>query len=213
MTGTPGRPNGDEEDIDARFAAIVASLDWDPTAEVEDDPGLIDEGDPRSDRDGYDTRGSDDDTGDGRNDSTTNDGDKDDGRNEGDEHDPALAAVHGAPTASAPLPDVDPEADPHADEVNLPPSGWRDYEVDEEEEHFVPPPVPPLPAGDLHFWAILIGLTVGPLVLIFTHVFPLLPGQFWTWLGLIFSIGGFVLLVLRSPTDRDPDDSSGGARV
>lgn len=92
------------------------------------------------------------------------------------------------------------------------PSTWREWVDPEVEDHFVPPVPPPLPAGDLHFWGILVGLLCGPLILLLAHGFQVLHGSVWTWLGLLLSLGGFVLLVLRSPTDRD-HDPSGGAQV
>lgn len=92
------------------------------------------------------------------------------------------------------------------------PSPWREWEDPEIEEHFVPPDPPPLPAGDLHFWGILVGLLGGPLILLLAHGIRVLHGSVWTWLGLLLALGGFVLLVLRSPTDRH-DDPSGGAQV
>jgi len=43
------------------------------------------------------------------------------------------------------------------------PQVWRAHEVDDEyEEHFEPPPVAPLPVGDLTFWAIIAGMGGGP---------------------------------------------------
>lgn len=96
------------------------------------------------------------------------------------------------------------------DELN--PATWREWVGPEVEEHFIPPDPPPLPAGDLHFWGIVVGLMCGPLILLLAHGFQVLHGSVWTWLGLLLSLGGFVLLVLRSPTDRH-DDPSGGAQV
>lgn len=91
------------------------------------------------------------------------------------------------------------------------PGAWRGWGEDGE-EHFVPPEPPPLPAGDLHFWGIFVGLVGGPLVLVLAHVFGVLHGPVWNWIGLGLALAGFVLLVLRLPTHRD-DDPSAGARV
>ncbi|GAA5161974.1 hypothetical protein [Ornithinimicrobium tianjinense] len=87
----------------------------------------------------------------------------------------------------------------------------RSYEPpeDEDDEHFVPPPPPPLPAGDLHFWAIVIGLVLGPLLVALSAVVPLLSSV-WTTVGVLLTLAGFVLLVLRLPRRRDGD---WGARV
>jgi len=92
-------------------------------------------------------------------------------------------------------------------------SAWRASEpAAEVEEHFVPGPTEPLPAGDLHFWAIVVGLTAGPLLLLLSAGLPLLPTIPWALLGAVATVAGFVLLVLRSPRRRGEDDGS-GARV
>jgi hypothetical protein len=93
-------------------------------------------------------------------------------------------------------------------------SAWRTSEpVDAEvEEHFVPGPTDPLPAGDLHFWAIVIGLTGGPLLLFLSAGLPAVPTIPWALLGGAATVVGFVLLVLRSPRRRGESDGS-GARV
>lgn len=92
------------------------------------------------------------------------------------------------------------------------PGSWRGWEEQDEEEHFIPP-TPPLPAGDLHLWAIVVGLLGGPLVLILSNAFSLLRGSWWTPLGIGLSVAGVVLLILRLPKNRDFTDSSGGAQV
>ncbi len=86
----------------------------------------------------------------------------------------------------------------------------RSYEPPEEDDHFVPPRPAPLPAGDLHFWAILVGLVVGPLLVFVSAVVPVLD-RVWTFVGAVLTIAGFVLLVLRQPRRRRDDDW--GARV
>lgn len=88
----------------------------------------------------------------------------------------------------------------------------RSYEPPEEDDHFVPPDPPPLPAGDLHFWAIVAGLTVGPLLIVLSAVIPVLDRP-WAIAGLLLSGAGFVLLVLRQPRHRGPDDGTHGAQV
>ncbi len=93
-----------------------------------------------------------------------------------------------------------------------PEPAWRGWEESDEEEHFVQP-TPSLPAGDLHLWAIVIGLLGGPLLLILSTMFHVLDSGWWTAAGILLSVGGVVLLFLRLPKHRDYTDSSGGAQV
>ena len=88
----------------------------------------------------------------------------------------------------------------------------RSYEVPEEDDHFVPPDPPPLPAGDLHFWGIVVGLVGGPLLVVLSVVVPVLDGR-WGLAGLVLAVAGFALLVLRQPRRRDPFDDGDGAQV
>ena len=88
----------------------------------------------------------------------------------------------------------------------------RSYEPPEEDDHFVPPDPPPLPAGDLHFWAIMVGLVVGPFLVLISAVIPILS-RGWTTVGVLLALAGFVLLVLRQPRNRRPDDGDLGAQV
>ena len=87
----------------------------------------------------------------------------------------------------------------------------RSYEPPEEDDHFVPPRPDPLPAGDLHFWAILVGLVLGPALILLSAVLPVLP-TVWTGVGALLTLVGFVLLVLRQPRRRR-HDGDWGARV
>lgn len=95
---------------------------------------------------------------------------------------------------------------------STPSEGWRSWEESDEEEHFIPPN-PPLPAGDLHLWSIVVGLLGGPIILILSNVFTLLRAPWWTPVGIVVSMAGVVLLILRLPKHRDYTDSSGGAQV
>ncbi|MEI2775307.1 MAG: hypothetical protein V9G19_04910 [Tetrasphaera sp.] len=79
----------------------------------------------------------------------------------------------------------------------------------EDDEHFIPPPPAPLPPqDDLHFWAMLLGLIGGPLILVWLVVFNPNVGEWWTWLSLSMCVGGFVLLVLRGPRERGPGNGA-----
>jgi hypothetical protein len=104
---------------------------------------------------------------------------------------------------------IDPPVEPPVDPA---PQVWRAHEVDDEvEEHFEPPPVTPLPAGDLQFWAIIAGMTVGPLLLLYLVFFNRNAGSYWILAAIAMSVGGFALLVSRMPGQNDDDDD--GARL
>lgn len=84
----------------------------------------------------------------------------------------------------------------------------------EADEHFEPPPVAPLPPQeDLHFWGIVVGLVAGPLLLLWLVLFRPADSDWWLLAALALTVGGFVLLVLRQPRNRDHDDPDNGARV
>lgn len=92
------------------------------------------------------------------------------------------------------------------------PEVWRGHEVDgEDEEHFEPLPVSPLPVGDLQFWAILAGMAGGPMLLVYLVFFNRDASHYWTLTAIAMSIGGFVLLISRLPGQHEDDDD--GARL
>jgi len=91
------------------------------------------------------------------------------------------------------------------------PQGWRTHEAEEEEEHFEPPQVSPLPMGDLQFWAILAGMIGGPLLLVYLVFFNRNLSHYWTLVSIAMSVGGFILLVSRLPGQEGDDDD--GARL
>jgi hypothetical protein len=101
---------------------------------------------------------------------------------------------------------VDPSAEPAA-------QVWRAHEAgeEEEEEHFEPPPVTPLPVGDLQFWAIIAGMTCGPLLLLYLVFFNRYASSYWILIAIGLSVGGFAMLVSRMPGRHDDDDD--GARL
>lgn len=87
---------------------------------------------------------------------------------------------------------------------------WRAHEVeDEHEDHFEPPPVTPLPVGDLQFWGIIAGMGGGPLLLLYLAFFNRDASGYWILTAIALSVGGFALLVSRMPGhQRDDDDGS-----
>lgn len=79
-----------------------------------------------------------------------------------------------------------------------------------DEAPFVPPPVRLPPQEDLHFWGIVVLLVAGPVLVLWT----VLTGGTGSWLGLTglaATVGGFALLVLRQPRERDRYDD--GTRI
>ncbi|HET8600304.1 MAG TPA: hypothetical protein VFL99_08260 [Segeticoccus sp.] len=187
-TGDVGHEAHRPNDLDAQFAEIVAHWN-DPTAE----PPAADRGSPGTSAGG-------DGAGDGAGDGVT-----------GVNPPPYIARIPPArrepPAAPAPDSTPDPPLEPPLEPA------WRGYEVDDEEEHFVPPPPRPLPAGDLSFWGILVGLLGGPLLLLYLAFFDRSAGSLWVAAGLALTIGGFALLVARQPRRRDEDDDDTGAQV
>jgi hypothetical protein len=115
--------------------------------------------------------------------------------------------------------------------LNLPiapttPHAWRGAEppvddVDElleasdpdDEEHFSPPTEMDLPTAeeDPMFWAIVGGLGGGPLLLLYVLFFDRGGSGWWVATSIAMIVVGFVLLVLRGGTERDPFDD--GTRV
>jgi len=82
-----------------------------------------------------------------------------------------------------------------------------------DDDHFVPPTEIDLPSAetDPMFWAIVMGLAGGPLLLLYVLLFDRDGSGWWVVTGLTMTVIGFVLLVLRGGTERDPFDD--GTRV
>lgn len=186
MNDPDRRQKSDGFDHDAMFADIVAH--WSESAA---EPGT----DPRPS------------TGDAPGDEPADDqavGDEpgDDGATD------ELPAVHQhSPTDPPPV-----QPTPSQPQAIAAPQAWRAHDVDDEyEEHFEPPPIAPLPVGDLQFWAIIAGMVGGPLLLLYLVFFNRDTGGYWLLTAIAMSIGGFALLVSRLPRDHEDDDD--GARI
>ena len=80
-------------------------------------------------------------------------------------------------------------------------------------DHFVPPTETDLPSAeeDPMFWAIVVGLAGGPLLLFYLLLFDRDGSGWWVVTALAMIGVGFVLLVLRGGTERDPSDD--GTRI
>ena len=107
--------------------------------------------------------------------------------------------------ASAPSDAVD-DVDALLDEASAARGG-------EPDDHFVPPSEIDLPSAetDPMFWAIVGGLVGGPLLLLYLLFFDRDGSGWWIVTAIAMLVVGFVLLVLRGGTERDPFDD--GTRV
>ncbi|ADU48481.1 hypothetical protein [Intrasporangium calvum] len=82
-----------------------------------------------------------------------------------------------------------------------------------DDDHFVPPTETDLPTAeeDPMFWAIVGGLGGGTLLLLYILFFDRGGSGWWIVTAVTMIVVGFVLLVLRGGTERDPFDD--GTRV
>ena len=150
---------------------------------------------------------------------------------------PATPAAPGVPTASADPTSPASTDVAHGGELGLPIASttshvWRastpSDEVDdvdalldeasrarggEPDDHFVPPSEIDLPSAetDPMFWAIVGGLVGGPLLLLYLLFFDRDGSGWWVVTAIAMVVVGFVLLVLRGGSERDPFDD--GTRV
>ncbi|MBM6404036.1 hypothetical protein JQN72_07245 [Phycicoccus sp. CSK15P-2] len=183
MNDRPGEM--DERDVDERFASIVAA--W-------DDPAAL----PQRGETGRRAVGP------------------TDAGPTAPEQDREADEPEAGPDAPAPPPSG---VNPSPLEGTTGASSWRVPEPAEpgatppalEDEHYDPPPVHLPPQEDLHFWGAVIGLVGGPLLLVYVAMARPFHSTRWFLAGLVLSLLGFALLVLRQPRDRDEDDD--GARV
>lgn len=127
--------------------------------------------------------------------------------------DGAAAPVDEPPSTPAPAPE--PELTSESAESVSDSEGWRHAtsRFDEDDDHFEPPPVQLPPGEDLGYWGAFLGLIGGPLLLLWVAVAKPFYGGWWTLGAILLFFGGFGLLVMRQPKDRDPLDGDDGARV
>ncbi|MGA8047738.1 MAG: hypothetical protein WCA30_15875 [Dermatophilaceae bacterium] len=202
---TPEQP---ERDLDKEFEALVAG--WDATGPIEDPvsgpdptgPDPIGPGPGRADASHTDlspeNRGQDDDTGDDWTDRT--------GRSSG-------ATAAGPSSASGP------SSPPPGVNIWRGPTSWvppenagagagsgAKSESDEDEDEFRPDPVVLPPQEDLHFWGIVVGLVGGGLLLLYVALTGASTSSWWFIGAVGLFVGGFALLILRQPRERDTTD-------
>lgn len=135
-----------------------------------------------------------------------------------------IAATHADDDTDAPGADpapVDPAPVDSAPPTILSIPVWRgatgpsllDDAPDDPDDDFVPAPVNLPPSEDLHYWGSVIGLVLGPILVLYVAIAKPFYSTWWLLAGLGLCVGGFVLLVLRSPRTGDHEDDDSGARV
>ncbi len=89
---------------------------------------------------------------------------------------------------------------------------WRGYLPEEPDEHFEPPEPQLPPAHDATYWLAVLGLVGGPLLVLWAVVFSSNPDPGWSVVaGILLTLAGFGLLILRGSGERDPGDD--GSRL
>lgn len=128
---------------------------------------------------------------------------------------PTAATTDAPGDAAAPVtgPTVDPAAASAAEPAGGPEVWRQGPSIEDEDDHFEPPPVQLPPGEDIGYWGALVGLVGGPLLLLWVVLTTPFYAGWWTLGAILMFFGGFALLVLRQPKDRDPFDNDNGARV
>ncbi|MFC7492086.1 MULTISPECIES: hypothetical protein [unclassified Knoellia] len=116
------------------------------------------------------------------------------------------------PDAEGALTRREPEARPEV--AAEPPLAWREGpSIDaEDDDHFEPAPVQLPPGEDIGYWGAIVGLVGGPLLMVWIALASPFYRGWWILGSIVLFLGGFALLVMRSPRLRDPRDDD-GARV
>ncbi|EWT05973.1 hypothetical protein N864_00425 [Intrasporangium chromatireducens Q5-1] len=132
---------------------------------------------------------------------------------------PAIDSPDEPPSAASALPK--PGTSLNVPIAPITPHVWRgspapDEDVadsaDDEDDHFVPPAVHlPSAEDDPMYWATVCCLAGGPLLLLYLLIFDRGGSAWWIVTAVAMTVVGFVMLVLRGGTDRDPFDD--GTRV
>lgn len=79
-------------------------------------------------------------------------------------------------------------------------------EDEDEADDFEPEPVNLPPQEDLHFWGIVVGLLGGGLLLLYVALTGASTSSWWFLTAIALFVGGFALLILRQPKERDTTD-------
>ena len=91
-------------------------------------------------------------------------------------------------------------------------AAWRGYAPAEEDKHFEPPEPDLPPAHDATYWIAVMSMVLGPLLIVWAAFLSHNPDPGW-WIvgGIVLTVMGFALVIVRDSGERDPDDD--GARV
>lgn len=193
---TPEQP---ERDLDKEFEALIAG--WNATAPIEDPGSGPDATGPGSGR----TDASH--TGLGPTAPDQTDARKDDWT---DGPRPASGAAPPGPPSVSGSPSPPPGVN-----VWRGPTSWRPpddigtgalSEPDDDDDEFLPDPVVLPPQEDLHFWGIVVGLVGGGLLLLYVALTGASTSSGWFIAAVGLFVGGFALLILRQPRERDTTD-------
>lgn len=116
-----------------------------------------------------------------------------------------------APAKPAPVPwRVDPTGSVAGALLSSDEELFGDKGAEDEDDGFVPPPPADLPpVHDTTFWLALVGLVLGPVLLVVAVVGGDDVSSWWARCGIGLLVVGFGALVSRLPRERDDD----GARV
>ena len=79
------------------------------------------------------------------------------------------------------------------------------------DDQFEPPDLDDLPEGDMQLWAIVGALVGAPLWIAYLLFLDPYAGWLWWTLACLLFGAGMVMLVMRQPWSRDPDDHDDGA--